>query len=585
MRCLREVGVVLQSRVPAGRRGSAARRRRVRRHASRTPARTLARRSAARSGRVLAEGLTRRASRSRISGGISTYPFDGAKPTPLLRAADQALYAAKAAGKNRVARSVSSRTRLAPIPAAAASTSASQADGAAGGSTARARCSPTRWRRPRRSRPRRPWTASRASVQGARVRRRRDGLLRVARASATTSSTRPSMRSARSRSVTRPRTGSRDFPLTAEVLRSGEPRAVSFVDGDVDPAEAFILRELGMNALLMLPIRVGGRAWGLIELYEMRLRRFARGRRRRGAVPRRPGRATARDRRRRRRRPRRRPRVYELPPALATRRRARARDRRSAGHRRREAASGRSGPRRTLRPRCRRRSPSVSGDRLDLDEPVAVAGNEHELHELGLGRRRGRAARSSSSVSRARDLPPRVPRRRARAARRAARFSSTAPSSCRRRARSSSAGEAAPPVGESEEKSAELSLSRLEIGRPEPEHALDRARESRRSSSRRSSSAIDSWSRAACSSSSLRRCASSSSSRSSASGPGERTRRTSPCEARRRGSGRRRLSSPCSASARCRRTDPKPSSSERSAGSTRLRRSAGESCRSPLPRG
>jgi GAF domain-containing protein len=65
-----------------------------------------------------------------------------------------------------------------------------------------------------------------------------------------------------------------DFPLTAEVLRTGEPRAVSFSDGDVDPAEAFILRELGMNALLMLPIRVDGASWGLIELYEMRLRRF-----------------------------------------------------------------------------------------------------------------------------------------------------------------------------------------------------------------------------------------------------------------------------------------------------------------------
>jgi hypothetical protein len=25
---------------------------------------------------------------------------------------------------------------------------------------------------------------------------------------------------------------------------------------------------------LMLPIRVGGRSWGLVELYEMRLRRF-----------------------------------------------------------------------------------------------------------------------------------------------------------------------------------------------------------------------------------------------------------------------------------------------------------------------
>ena len=49
---------------------------------------------------------------------------------------------------------------------------------------------------------------------------------------------------------------------------------MSFIDGDVDPAEAFILRDLGMSALLMLPIRVGGRAWGLVELYEMRHRRF-----------------------------------------------------------------------------------------------------------------------------------------------------------------------------------------------------------------------------------------------------------------------------------------------------------------------
>ena len=65
-----------------------------------------------------------------------------------------------------------------------------------------------------------------------------------------------------------------DFPLTAEVLRTGESRAVSFLDGDVDPAEAFILRDLGMSALLMVPIVIAGRAWGLVELYEMRHRRF-----------------------------------------------------------------------------------------------------------------------------------------------------------------------------------------------------------------------------------------------------------------------------------------------------------------------
>ena len=66
-----------------------------------------------------------------------------------------------------------------------------------------------------------------------------------------------------------------DFPLTAEVLRVGEPRTVSFAEGDVDPSEAFILRDLGMNALLMLPVEVHGKAWGLVELYEMRHRRFS----------------------------------------------------------------------------------------------------------------------------------------------------------------------------------------------------------------------------------------------------------------------------------------------------------------------
>ena len=37
-----------------------------------------------------------------LSAGISTYPYDGAGASQLLRAADQALYQAKARGKNRV---------------------------------------------------------------------------------------------------------------------------------------------------------------------------------------------------------------------------------------------------------------------------------------------------------------------------------------------------------------------------------------------------------------------------------------------------------------------------------------------------
>ena len=58
------------------------------------------------------------------------------------------------------------------------------------------------------------------------------------------------------------------------MLSTGKPRTVSFADAEVDPAEAFVLRDLGMNALLMLPLTVGGKPWGLVELYEMRLLTF-----------------------------------------------------------------------------------------------------------------------------------------------------------------------------------------------------------------------------------------------------------------------------------------------------------------------
>ena len=67
--------------------------------------------------RLLAEGLTDAGFPLRISAGVSTYPFDGATPTSLLRAGDQALYAAKAAGKDRVA---SFRELALPTPATGA---------------------------------------------------------------------------------------------------------------------------------------------------------------------------------------------------------------------------------------------------------------------------------------------------------------------------------------------------------------------------------------------------------------------------------------------------------------------------------
>ena len=90
---------------------------------------------------VLAEGLTDAGFPLRISAGVSTYPFDGATPTSLLRAGDQALYAAKTSGKDRIA-SFRELSRGRPR-----STSVTEPAGALDGSgaaeaTGPARCSP-----------------------------------------------------------------------------------------------------------------------------------------------------------------------------------------------------------------------------------------------------------------------------------------------------------------------------------------------------------------------------------------------------------------------------------------------------------
>jgi diguanylate cyclase (GGDEF)-like protein/putative nucleotidyltransferase with HDIG domain len=65
-----------------------------------------------------------------------------------------------------------------------------------------------------------------------------------------------------------------DYPLTREVIESGRARAVSLADDDADPAESFVLRELKMQAVLMLRLEVSGRPWGLVEVYDARQRSF-----------------------------------------------------------------------------------------------------------------------------------------------------------------------------------------------------------------------------------------------------------------------------------------------------------------------
>jgi GAF domain-containing protein len=58
-----------------------------------------------------------------------------------------------------------------------------------------------------------------------------------------------------------------NFPLTLEVITKREPRAVSLHEEAPDPAEAELLRELGYESLLMLPLEAAGECWGLVELY------------------------------------------------------------------------------------------------------------------------------------------------------------------------------------------------------------------------------------------------------------------------------------------------------------------------------
>lgn len=66
-----------------------------------------------------------------------------------------------------------------------------------------------------------------------------------------------------------------DFPQTEEVLRTREPRALTLDDPDVDEAEAALLRELGFGSLLMVPLELNGRVWGLVEVYRIARRAFA----------------------------------------------------------------------------------------------------------------------------------------------------------------------------------------------------------------------------------------------------------------------------------------------------------------------
>jgi hypothetical protein len=58
-----------------------------------------------------------------------------------------------------------------------------------------------------------------------------------------------------------------DFPLTREVVESGQARWVSRLDSEADEDESALLAQLGFESLLMVCLPSGGACWGLVEVY------------------------------------------------------------------------------------------------------------------------------------------------------------------------------------------------------------------------------------------------------------------------------------------------------------------------------
>ena len=65
-----------------------------------------------------------------------------------------------------------------------------------------------------------------------------------------------------------------DYPATRATLEARRPTSISLADEGVDPSEAFVLRELTMASVLVVPIVVSHRPWGIAEVYDARIRRF-----------------------------------------------------------------------------------------------------------------------------------------------------------------------------------------------------------------------------------------------------------------------------------------------------------------------
>jgi diguanylate cyclase (GGDEF)-like protein len=204
-----------------------------------------------------------------VSVGVATYPYDGAGPSQLLRAADQALYEAKATGKNRCI----SYRRLVRVSAAEqplARGGRVERPGAGVGNKvlseafqAASAISDETTIEGTLERLAKSMTFVLGSVGCAISRVDGDRIVDVYQHSL--------------RDIDLGEEGSYvidDFPITRDVLQTGVSKAISFLDEDLDRGEAFVLRELRMNCCLLMALRAGDTSWGLVEVYDMRMRRF-----------------------------------------------------------------------------------------------------------------------------------------------------------------------------------------------------------------------------------------------------------------------------------------------------------------------
>jgi diguanylate cyclase (GGDEF)-like protein len=216
----------------------------------------------------LSEGLDDAGFPLRLSAGISTYPYDGAGTTQLLRAADQALYRAKARGKNRVIpfREVvrgSDAGDVAPVRA-------DRSRGGSGEATALADVMDA------------ANAIGREATVASVLERLTKAISFVVGATGTVISRIEggSLHDLTTHSLRDVHLGEADsyviadYPVTREVLETQRPKSLSFLDDDIDSAEAFVLRELQMNAAMLVPLIVQEETWGLVEIYDMRMRRF-----------------------------------------------------------------------------------------------------------------------------------------------------------------------------------------------------------------------------------------------------------------------------------------------------------------------